>query len=359
MTTADVSACNNHPVPSAIDRAKKSIAPGAELNEWLFSPTDVRRDDIIIIGNQSSVIFDDTDGGGGQRVFHDNVDRVPGSSFQHDSHGDSLPRVPTVLTGLLEDWPAFSNPGTTWSAEDLAARTAATTTRVSLDGGPSFARNSMCQGRVTLDEYRLYCESGEASKDAVPLYVFDPDIMRSAFASDEFSIPECFSVDAMACIDGTEYRPLPPAWLLVGVKRSGTPIHDHPLTVAWNALLVGCKLWCCLPPDVDESALLLNLHEDEEEFDLSALEWFRQCGELPESAKIIVQRPGEVVYLPDGWFHVVLNVETSSAISVSLALRRDLPTVLPLLMETDKDFATFWIKRLNCQGDFDDYLQNL
>ena len=68
----------------------------------------------------------------------------------------------------------------------------------------------------------------------------------------------------MACIDGTEYRPLPPAWLLMGVKRSGTPIHDHPLTVAWNALLVGCKLWCCLPPDVDEGALLLNLREDDD-----------------------------------------------------------------------------------------------
>ena len=65
-----------------------------------------------------------------------------------------------------------------------------------------------------------------------------------------------------------------------------------------------------------------------------------------ESAKIIVQRPGEVVYLPAGWFHVVLNVETSTAISVSLALRRDLPVVLPLLMESDEDFATFWIDRL-------------
>jgi len=45
-----------------------------------------------------------------------------------------------------------------------------------------------------------------------------------------------------------ELRPLPPSWLLVAAARSGTPIHDHPHTVAWNVLLSGCKLWAILPP---------------------------------------------------------------------------------------------------------------
>ena len=106
------------------------------------------------------------------------------------------------------------------------------------------------------------------------------DLMKSCAKS--YRIP--MQNFASGCTS-TEYRPLPTAWLLVGVKRSGTPIHDHPLTVAWNALLVGCKLWCCLPPDVDKSLLIMNLHDDEEDadadFDLSALEWFRQCGKLP------------------------------------------------------------------------------
>ena len=94
----------------------------------------------------------------------------------------------------------------------------------------------------------------------------------------EYDIPICFSKDVMACLTGTGYRPLPPAWLLVGAVRSGTPIHDHPFTVAWNALLVGCKLWCCLPPDVDQSFV-----DDEK----SAIEWFEQT-ELPQEASIIV-----------------------------------------------------------------------
>jgi hypothetical protein len=36
-------------------------------------------------------------------------------------------------------------------------------------------------------------------------------------------------------------RPLPQAWLLVGAEGSGTPIHCHPRTVAWNTLLAGAK----------------------------------------------------------------------------------------------------------------------
>jgi histone arginine demethylase JMJD6 len=357
----------------AIERAKLSIAPRAKLEDWLLSADNPSTIDNIDIhhddGDGSSSVAIDG------RVFRDNVLRIPGSFFEDDLHGDSLPDVPTVLTGLLEEWPAFSNPGVSWSVKDLAARTSAT--RVSLDGGPSFARMSMCTGRVTLSDYNHYCENGAADGDAAPLYVFDPDILKCTFndgtsVQNDLHMPACFSNDTMGCIDGTQYRPLPPAWLLVSVLRSGTPIHDHPLTVAWNALLVGCKLWCCLPPDADESLLLLNLDDEDEngdgdghdndeesstasneEFDLSALQWFEQCdvellfgAESTTRARIIVQRPGEVVFLPAGWFHVVLNVETSTAISTSLALRRDLPVVLPLLIKSDKEFAVFWLERL-------------
>jgi hypothetical protein len=85
---------------------------------------------------------------------------------------------------------------------------------------------------------------------------------------------------------------------------------------------------------------------DDDAFDLSALEWFEQCGELPDQTHIIVQHPGEVVFLPAGWFHVVLNLKMSTAISVSLTPRKDLPDLMPLLAETDADFATFWTKQL-------------
>ncbi len=145
-------------------------------------------------------------------------------------------------------------------------------------------------------------------------------------------------------------------------------MHDHPLTVAWNALLSGCKLWAVLPPDVDESRLLLDCNwsregstctddeGDDSDFDLSALEWFSRCSDSNDTnlyCRFIVQRPGEVVFIPGGWWHCVLNISErgsssggSVALSHSLALRRDLLKVLPSLAESDPDFAQHWIQNL-------------
>ena len=355
---------------SAIELAKLSIAPGAKLEDWGKSSTESSFGSSgavsihISVGDGSVYVGSDEHG---TSVFRDNVERIPGSFYADDVHGDTLPHQPAVLTGLLDEWPAYNTsnlPGKSWSLEDLAVRTAGT--RVSLDGGPSFARQSMCTGKASLKEYQRYAENS-ADGDSAPLYVFDPNILgpSSTFCDDgslvrdAFYTPPCFSHDAGAAVCDEKLRPLPPKWLLVGAVRSGTPIHDHPTTVAWNALLVGCKLWCCFPPDVDESALLLNLdgcseggEAEEEDFDLSASEWFCRAGsgdggggnngkrqQLHESAAVIVQRPGEVVFLPVGWFHVVLNVETSTALSMSLTLRRDLPSVLPLFLEAEREFV--------------------
>lgn len=43
---------------------------------------------------------------------------------------------------------------------------------------------------------------------------------------------------------------------------------------------------------------------------------------------MVVQRPGEVLFVPAGWWHVVLNVEASTAVSHALTLSRDLPWLL-------------------------------
>lgn len=337
-----------------IDRAKLSIAPGAKLEDWSADPSTraTSPPTQITVGDGYVSV--------GTGVFRDNVERIPGATFADDDHGDTLPRLPAVLTGLLDRWPAYASPDPDkiWTLQNLAARTAGT--MVSLDGGPSFARQSMSAGKVGLAEYERYAENS-SDGDSAPLYVFDPNILgpASSFCDDgspvrdAFDTPPCFSRDAASAVCDDKFRPLPPKWLLVGAVRSGTPIHDHPTTVAWNALLVGCKLWCCFPPDVDESALLLNLdaggNEEDggEEFDLSAIEWFCRAGsgdeegrrKLDDSARIIVQRPGEVVFLPVGWFHVVLNVETSTALSMSLTLRRDLQSVLPLFREEEREFA--------------------
>lgn len=371
----------------SIEAAKRAICQDRQLAEWRHD-----RPGGLPGSGRPRIAADWPTVNVGTATFRDNTLRVDGRRLGAPSlsppssvegragldagldYGDALPEEPVVLTHCCDDWPAFARPGDTWSVRDLAERLIpGDDTRVSLDGGPSFARQSICRGKVTMREYARYCgvevEAADDEKavggagrtytakdDAAPLYVFDPDVLE--LLHHEYAVPACFRHDVMACLTGTRFRPLPPAWLLVGAVASGTPIHDHPMTVAWNALLAGCKLWCCLPPDVDRSFLLLNLEhagDDGQPFDRSALEWFCEVGDngsnLPETARIIMQRPGEVVFLPAGWFHVVLNVETSTAISVSLSLRKDMRRLFPRLLKEDVDFAAFWVERLSEEAE--------
>ena len=158
-STDSVPACETNRKHSAIDRAKKSIAPRAELKDWLSDSSAVSSavasdsDSIQVQVHEHVDVCHDTvtfDNGGLQLVYRDNVTRIPGCSFTHDVHGDSLPHVPAVLTGLMDDWLAvlrpFSNPAA--AAATCSTSTTIFKTALSLDGGPSFARMSMGQGKV-------------------------------------------------------------------------------------------------------------------------------------------------------------------------------------------------------------------
>lgn len=391
------------------DEAKRRLAPRQPLDAWT-QPTgpfvrfeEVPVDSINRESSQSKCIRihttqQSTDGGNDvatARNFVDNVPRRESAAFACP-WGDDLPTEPTVLTGCCDEWPAFGNPDKQWTVPNLARRAASNNEcedeqLFSVDGGPGFARESYGEGRVTMPEYARYCHN-HADGDAVPLYVFDHRCLRprtahggigqvdiSSTASqidaslnlfDDYRIPQSFERDVMSGLTGTRFRPLPPAWLLVGCARSGTPLHDHPLTVAWNALLSGCKLWAILPPDIDETMLLLNtkkvgetmnrsffagdehgrngdalaatstkeddsIHyddetnkkeeegggggddDDDDDFDLSALDWFGRLHsanvseETLSQMRVCIQRPGEVVFVPAGWWHVVLNVTDS------------------------------------------------
>lgn len=307
--------------------------------------------------------------------YVDNTERVAVDAF--DRLGNNLPHSPCVLVGCGTGSRALALP---WTAASLAARFD-DDARFEVDGGPCQARWSLGSASVSMHEYARYAREDGDGDDA-PLYVFDPLLLTRRLAaggalSDEYAVPRCFRADAMACIHA--HRPLPPAWLLVGATRSGTPWHNHPLTAAWNLLLSGRKLWVAMPPATELAPALsptsdppLGEDEGEDTEDLAAAEWFlawrgNYGGDdkaprrppnglppppprLPDSACVIVQRPGETVFLPAGWWHVVLNVEPSCAVSHSLALHRDVARLWPLLEAEDPRLAGIWRKALDTQG---------
>jgi hypothetical protein len=93
--------------------------------------------------------------------------------------------------------------------------------------------------------------------------------------------------------------------------------------VGWCTLLHGTKLWVLLPPHVDPGLLQVGEHNTTNgEEDLSALQWMMQWGGGGEGLTLL-QRAGETVFIPAGWWHVVLNVTVTVALSHSLYLARD------------------------------------
>jgi histone arginine demethylase JMJD6 len=96
-------------------------------------------------------------------------------------------------------------------------------------------------------------------------------------------------------------------WFITGPPRSGSNLHVDPLgTSAWNALITGKKEWIIFYPGapVRESTK-------------SGAAWFRD--EYPKLKHLqhyrFVQKPGEILYIPSGWWHIAINREATMAVT--------------------------------------------
>ena len=251
-------------------------------------------------------------------VFH--VGDVSAEEFRRRFHKESKP---AVILGCTD----------TWDVEQLSL------TRLS----EAFASESFAlyNGQAfTLGEYMKYCK-GRAEADLRPLYVFE-DLSLVAPSEPKariltyYSAPMYFREDLFDLPNGNEVTPERPRfrWLLIGPKRSGTPLHRDPDgTSAWNSLLSGRKHWVLLPPTVELEKLRLDL----EDFFC----WYRDV--LPgliEDKEVevfeFIQRPGETVFVPAGWWHAVINLELSVAVTQNLAAYSNARSVLRSFLHKEK-----------------------
>ncbi|GMP45903.1 hypothetical protein CsSME_00014250 [Camellia sinensis var. sinensis] len=157
--------------------------------------------------------------------------------------------------------------------------------------------------------------------DEDPLYIFDdkfgevvPGLLK------DYSVPHLFQEDFFDVLD----RDKRPAfrWLIIGPERSGASWHVDPaLTSAWNTLLSGRKRWALYPPG--RVPLGVTVHVNEEDGDVnvetpSSLQWWLDFYPLlaNEDKPIeCTQLPGETIFVPSGWWHCVLNLETTVAVT--------------------------------------------
>ena len=196
--------------------------------------------------------------------------------------------------------------------------------------------------KVSLNVFAEYMASQE---DDSPLYVFDDTFGDESRALlDEYTVPPYFTEDLFSYLG--DNRP-PFRWLLIGPKRSGTSIHQDPLsTSAWNASLSGYKLWAFFPPSlpypiVKGRGLTLPGEDDEPIF------YFRDM--LPRIQRkygvgpfMAVQRPGDVMFAPHHWWHAVLNLSDSIAVTQNFANSYTFDTVWRSVKRQRKKLFPEW-----------------
>ena len=227
---------------------------------------------------------------------------------------------PVLVRGLMAEWPAVREGR--WTLEALLRAHADDRFKVGEDD----------DGYAVYVKLKYFVRYMLETKDDSPLYVFD-----SSFAEREgtrslrhdWSLPRFFTDDLFKLV-GERRRP-PYRWLVLGPERSGSYIHIDPLgTSAWNSLLAGHKCWACFRPGTPKEVVQPPKHEGGRE----AVAWFAHVYPTLVSADdeshrpvTCVQRPGETMFIPGGWWHVVLNLDAALAVTQNFCSRANFDAV--------------------------------
>lgn len=193
-----------------------------------------------------------------------------------------------------------------------------------------------------------------ANTDDSPLYVFDAtfdDDEVSKSILEGYQVPHVFLDDLFSLV-GERRRP-PYRWFLVGPARSGTCVHTDPLgTSAWNTIIRGRKRWVLFPPSTPKRVakaldVLLPGEDDEAvNYFITLLPRLRQ--RLDHNSMIeFTQYAGETVFVPGGWWHAVLNMEDTIAVTQNFCSRTNFEEVWAQTRGGRKKMASSWLKRLH------------
>ncbi|KAG0651192.1 F-box [Hyphodiscus hymeniophilus] len=239
---------------------------------------------------------------------------------------------PFILTSPVRSWPVYKS----WDTVALLQEYSSTKFRAEAVDW-------------TLSTYIQYMTN---NTDESPLYLFDRSFVSkmslSTMQSDSnhaYSIPACFGEDLFAVLG--DQRP-DDKWLIIGPARSGSTYHKDPnATSAWNAVLRGSKYWIMFPSGPSSPpppGVYVSADQSEVTSPLSIAEWL--LGFHAEARKTPgciegVCREGEVLHVPSGWWHLVVNLEESIAITQNFVPRAHLSGVLGFLRDKREQVSGF------------------
>ena len=195
---------------------------------------------------------------------------------------------------------------------------------------------------------KLYAEYMQENHDESPLYLFDCLSPAMAELRKEYEAPKIFQEDLFTLFG--KCRP-DYAWLILGPKRSGSTFHKDPnYTSAWNTALVGRKLWIMFPPNVIPPGVGTDEEESEVTSPVGICEWvllgfFNDCLKM-ELCQVAITFPGECIYVPSGWWHSVINIDDSIALTQNFVPKSKLSNAFNFLKNKRNQVSGFRLKEI-------------
>ncbi|KAI9698216.1 MAG: hypothetical protein M1836_004218 [Candelina mexicana] len=238
---------------------------------------------------------------------------------------------PFILTEPVRDWPVYKH----WSTEALLEKYGHVTFRAEAVNWP-------------LRDYVQYMQN---NTDESPLYLFDRAFVEKMGLAvgraegGEYWAPECFGEDLFSVLG--DQRP-DSRWLIVGPERSGSTFHKDPnATSAWNAVLRGFKYWIMFPTSSSyppPPGVFVSEDQSEVTSPLSIAEWllgFHAEARQTRGCLEGICGEGEVLHVPSGWWHLVVNLAPAIAITQNFIPRRHLPAALGFLKDKPEQVSGF------------------
>ncbi|KAN0009004.1 hypothetical protein ACTFIU_008894 [Dictyostelium citrinum] len=272
-------------------------------------------------------------------VKHIEADQLTVEEFQRDYE---IPSIPVIFKNAQKGTPMMEK--NEWSEERLIERC----------GDVVFKISHQDNKRIQMT-FRDYCDYMKTQTDEEPLYVFDQAFGEKVPSLlDDYIIPKFFPEDLFK-YNGDERPHF--RWIVIGPERSGASWHIDPAgTSAWNSLISGRKRWLMYPPNFTPYTVESDDVVDKIYGSPPSLLWLLEVYPyIPPDYRPIecIQEPGETIFVPGGWWHMVLNMEQSIAVTQNFCNSQNFDDVCSDLANDDKkDYYDFKKHLLTSRPDF-------
>ncbi|KAI1333328.1 hypothetical protein F5Y16DRAFT_355484 [Xylariaceae sp. FL0255] len=252
-------------------------------------------------------------------------------NLSYDEFAQDWSDTPFILTDCIQAWPVCKQ----WNIQELCRSYSHV----------EFRAESVDWPFSTYHDYMFRSDGDES-----PLYLFDRGFaekmgIKTGKSVDDGSIywpPTCFGPDLFEVL-GTE-RPAH-RWLIVGPARSGSTFHKDPnATNAWNAIIQGSKYWIMFPPSAQVPGVYVSEDSSEVTSPLSIAEWLLEFHAEAQQVSGCVEgvcKAGEILHVPSGWWHLVVNLEPGIALTQNFVPKSHLSEAISFLKDKPDQVTGF------------------